>query len=229
LSVGLYIPKGTYGAAVHTVLKREQRQLAQALGGLVLQHKEVQREFRHFVRREHRYRPETVEDAVRWCVERVRAAHDYVEHSRTLLDSAILRAIHADLIEPTDDPDALEARVDALLSAGKSEKPLGNEKPLRKPSPPSERFVRDPQVVAYVQQRARGDCEACLKKAPFERDDGAPFLETHHLTRLADGGPDTVENAVAVCPNCHRLLHHGRLRAERARQIRERLFAKKAH
>jgi 5-methylcytosine-specific restriction enzyme A len=26
---------------------------------------------------------------------------------------------------------------------------------------------------------------------------------------LADDGPDIVENAVALCPNCHRRLHHG--------------------
>ena len=28
------------------------------------------------------------------------------------------------------------------------------------------------------------------------------------MLRLADGGPDTVENAVALCPNCHRRLHY---------------------
>jgi len=27
--------------------------------------------------------------------------------------------------------------------------------------------------------------------------------------RLADGGPDTPGNTVAVCPNCHRHLHLG--------------------
>jgi 5-methylcytosine-specific restriction protein A len=35
-------------------------------------------------------------------------------------------------------------------------------------------------------------------------------LEVHHKIRLADGGFDTVENAIAVCPNCHRQCHHGR-------------------
>jgi 5-methylcytosine-specific restriction protein A len=31
----------------------------------------------------------------------------------------------------------------------------------------------------------------------------------HHLIRLADGGDDTVDNAVAACPNCHRQRHFG--------------------
>jgi 5-methylcytosine-specific restriction protein A len=26
---------------------------------------------------------------------------------------------------------------------------------------------------------------------------------------LAEGGEDTVENALALCPNCHRRLHFG--------------------
>jgi 5-methylcytosine-specific restriction protein A len=27
---------------------------------------------------------------------------------------------------------------------------------------------------------------------------------------LSDGGRDTVDNAVALCPNCHRECHHGK-------------------
>ena len=42
---------------------------------------------------------------------------------------------------------------------------------------------------------------------PFLKINGARYLEVHHLKRLADGGSDTIENAVAVCPNCHRELH----------------------
>jgi hypothetical protein len=56
--------------------------------------------------------------------------------------------------------------------------------------------------------------------------DGSPFLETHHLIRLADGGPDTVENAVAVCPNCHRRLHYGRARTMEVAEISSRLLRK---
>ncbi|WP_305829358.1 HNH endonuclease signature motif containing protein [Photobacterium leiognathi] len=30
----------------------------------------------------------------------------------------------------------------------------------------------------------------------------------HHLTRLADGGADTPENVIALCPTCHRRVHY---------------------
>lgn len=56
--------------------------------------------------------------------------------------------------------------------------------------------------------RAAGTCELCLTPGPFEDRDGNRFLEVHHLTRLADDGPDVVENCAALCPNCHRRLHY---------------------
>ena len=71
-------------------------------------------------------------------------------------------------------------------------------------------YQRNPDVIAEVLERARGICERCGATAPFIRaSDGTPYLEVHHKKRLADGGEDTVENAVAVCPNCHRELHFG--------------------
>ncbi len=71
-------------------------------------------------------------------------------------------------------------------------------------------FLRNPDVVAEVLDRARGYCEACHEKAPFLRaSNGSPYLEVHHKITLAEGGEDTVENAVAVCPNCHRRAHYG--------------------
>jgi 5-methylcytosine-specific restriction endonuclease McrA len=78
----------------------------------------------------------------------------------------------------------------------------------------SDVFVRDPKVVAVVNRMAAGKCESCGRHAPFEDDNGQPFLEVHHVVPLAEGGVDTVENAVAVCPNCHRAAHHARNRLE---------------
>jgi hypothetical protein len=70
--------------------------------------------------------------------------------------------------------------------------------------------VRNPDVVTEVTYRADGRCELCRRLAPFRRaKDGSPYLEVHHKIRLTDGGPDTVENAIAICPNCHRKLHFG--------------------
>ncbi|HEX8124258.1 MAG TPA: HNH endonuclease signature motif containing protein [Allosphingosinicella sp.] len=71
-------------------------------------------------------------------------------------------------------------------------------------------YKRNPHVVAAVLERAAGTCERCGCAAPFLRaSDGEPYLEVHHAVRLADGGDDTVDNALAVCPNCHRETHYG--------------------
>jgi len=69
---------------------------------------------------------------------------------------------------------------------------------------------RNPDVVAEVLERANGFCETCSKSAPFYRaKDGTPYLEVHHIIQLSIGGEDTVENAIALCPNCHREKHYG--------------------
>lgn len=71
-------------------------------------------------------------------------------------------------------------------------------------------FVRNPDVVAEALVRAGGKCEACNEDAPFLRArDGTPYLEVHHKVPLAAGGDDTLENAEALCPNCHRRAHYG--------------------
>ncbi|MGH7950580.1 MAG: HNH endonuclease [Limisphaerales bacterium] len=71
-------------------------------------------------------------------------------------------------------------------------------------------FRRNADVIVAVLKRANGICERCKKNAPFNRkSDGTPFLEVHHRKTLAEGGEDTVENAIALCPNCHREAHYG--------------------
>lgn len=71
-------------------------------------------------------------------------------------------------------------------------------------------YDRNPHVVRTVLKRAAGTCEDCGQPAPFNRTStGEPYLEVHHKVRLADGGDDSVENALAVCPNCHRRAHYG--------------------
>jgi len=68
-------------------------------------------------------------------------------------------------------------------------------------------YVRDPKVKAWVLAQADGICECCSLPAPFATADG-PFLEVHHIRHLADRGSDTISNAIAICPNCHRRLHY---------------------
>lgn len=68
---------------------------------------------------------------------------------------------------------------------------------------------RNPDVVAEVLARANGICECCKKEAPFYKKDGTPFLEVHHIKFLSEDGEDSIENAEALCPNCHREKHFG--------------------
>jgi hypothetical protein len=70
-------------------------------------------------------------------------------------------------------------------------------------------FERNPDVVAEVLERAKGICGRCKHPAPFvRRSDQSPYLEVHHIKPLAQGGEDTVANAIALCPNCHRKAHY---------------------
>ncbi len=68
-------------------------------------------------------------------------------------------------------------------------------------------FVRDAFVAEYAKRRANGICQLCGQKAPFYNKEGKPYLESHHIEWISEGGSDTIENTVALCPNCHRKMH----------------------
>lgn len=68
-------------------------------------------------------------------------------------------------------------------------------------------YQRSPWVAEHAKRRSKGLCDLCQEAAPFNRKDGAPYLETHHVEWLVNGGADTVDNTVALCPNCHRKMH----------------------
>jgi 5-methylcytosine-specific restriction enzyme A len=70
-------------------------------------------------------------------------------------------------------------------------------------------YERSRDIRAYVLARTGGQCEACTYPAPFITREGAPYLEPHHIRRLGDGGPDDPRFMGAVCPICHRNIHHG--------------------
>lgn len=89
-----------------------------------------------------------------------------------------------------------------------AKKPVGNSKPeKRRAGVAGFVFARDLEVVSWALQRAKGYCELCANPGPFPTSAGGRFLEVHHVTPLYQGGPDTVDNVAAVCPNCHRACH----------------------
>jgi len=87
----------------------------------------------------------------------------------------------------------------------------------------TEIYDRCELVKKWVLEQADGNCECCNKNAPFINDVSSPFLELHHVKHLADGGSDTVNNAIAICPNCHREFHFGLSRAHKTQEIYSRI------
>lgn len=68
-------------------------------------------------------------------------------------------------------------------------------------------YIRDPYIAEYAKKRANGVCQLCGQKSPFNDKEGYPYLESHHIIWLSKGGDDSIENTVALCPNCHRKMH----------------------
>ena len=71
----------------------------------------------------------------------------------------------------------------------------------------TKQYSRDPYISELAKRLANGKCELCGQPAPFNDGNGRPYLETHHVVWLSKGGSDSVDNTVALCPNCHRKMH----------------------
>lgn len=82
-------------------------------------------------------------------------------------------------------------------------------------------FDRSEIISRLAKLRANGRCDLCLQRAPFEVA-GKPFLECHHIQLLAEHGKDNLRNTVALCPNCHRRMHHLADEADQ-RKLRKRI------
>jgi len=121
-------------------------------------------------------------------------------------------------IEPSTDEEVVRRRASRILKRKVVNRPSGSSSPASFQQSVSH-FARDPLVRAWVLLNAKGHCELCEREAPFRKDDGEGYLEVHHLLPLGMGGPDTVENAVALCPNCHRELHYSDSREDRTREM----------
>lgn len=106
----------------------------------------------------------------------------------------------------TDNLEILSKRVSKLLNK-ELIKPIGVAKPF-KSTTKVDVYLRCPDVVSYILKISNGVCENCSKPGPFINSLGIPYLEVHHVIPLSKGGPDTPENCVALCPNCHKALHY---------------------
>lgn len=68
-------------------------------------------------------------------------------------------------------------------------------------------FPRSVYIKEFAKRVSKGICQLCDEKAPFVDRQGSPFLEVHHIKYLSQKGTDTIDNVVALCPNCHRKIH----------------------
>ena len=67
------------------------------------------------------------------------------------------------------------------------------------------------QLKREILQRANGRCENqnCKNPQPFIDKKGEIFLEIHHKIPYSECKKHTLENCIALCPNCHRREHYG--------------------
>ena len=127
--------------------------------------------------------------------------------SETLWHKIAVTTENLNIYKPTTEQEKLERMV-STLQQQELERPEGFVQP-QKSNVTSVAYFRDPLVKAWILNNAQGTCEACSDHAPFSKPDGSPYLEVHHLQTLSEGGSDTIDNCIAVCPNCHRRLHYG--------------------
>lgn len=119
-----------------------------------------------------------------------------------LVPAENLEPANLDLHEPPDPRISLDELRKRAYAAAAS--PTGSQGQSKRNV-----YARSRDVRNWVLARAKGICEACNIPAPFERTDGTPYLEPHHTRRLSDGGPDHPRWVGAICPTCHRKIHHG--------------------
>lgn len=118
----------------------------------------------------------------------------------------------SDALETNLDAEAhrlMEESLEALLSRYALQQESASDKPRARISQ-TRSFERNPLVVAIAKLRANFSCQVpgCTY-VPFVTSEGRPYCEIHHVTPLAQGGTDTIDNVVCLCPSHHREAHHG--------------------
>lgn len=108
---------------------------------------------------------------------------------------ALFKSEIAASVEPNLSHDELKRKAKAARKRPKSSTTVGIT------------YSRSQHVASYSKKRANGRCDLCRGAAPFSDCSGLPYLECHHIVWLAHGGIDSIDNTVALCPNCHKKMH----------------------
>ncbi|MEK4672561.1 MULTISPECIES: HNH endonuclease [Bacillus] len=121
---------------------------------------------------------------------------------RLLKDNVILSNKVVQSKQEKEQKEARKLDYQELKERAKKAAPVSNKRYTK-----TETYQRNEFVAECSKRRANGICELCEQEAPFEDKKGNPYLESHHVEWLSEGGEDTIYNTVGVCANCHRRLH----------------------
>lgn len=147
---------------------------------------------------------------------------DVKGNDRTIL---VFKLVRVDSVEQPDDAELPAPFAADIVVLRKAAYAAVQSTPNPKAGSRRNFYMRAAAIKNYVLARAKGICEACDKPAPFIRANGTPYLEPHHTLRLSDGGPDHPRWVGAICPTCHRHIHHGQAGTELNDQLKLRLQA----
>lgn len=131
-----------------------------------------------------------------------------LEHPPLPDETAVRDALDAEVVRL--DKVLREASLDELMTlyAGQAKKLHARRRPTR-----TSAFERNPLVVLITRRRALFKCEVVGCTVPtFIAGDNNPYVETHHLVPLAEGGDDWIENTACLCALHHREIHCGKNR-----------------
>jgi len=67
---------------------------------------------------------------------------------------------------------------------------------------------RSERTKNIVRKRSKGICENCGKLIKIINKKGNPFIITHHIQPISEGGDDTEWNVAGICVSCHAIIHY---------------------
>ena len=70
-----------------------------------------------------------------------------------------------------------------------------------------ETFARDRGWVKQAKEKLGSYCLHPNCKNTFNKQDGLPYIEVHHIIPLFEGGEDAVWNLAVVCAHHHKMAH----------------------
>lgn len=120
-----------------------------------------------------------------------------------LTDKMIEEPLNDSYSEEEQQEQAYEMDIESLKVAAKQR---ANNNPIQREVVTKQSY-RDPYIAEYSKRIANGICQLCGNEAPFNDKKGRPYLESHHIIWISRGGEDSLDNTVALCPNCHRKMH----------------------